>query len=82
MRFSEILNMIARNKLNKSQEWEWFRARWLDDDSGLLITGGIPRIISRGKRKGQKTWDGRGEETFISCEELEAAKTEYAEVIE
>jgi hypothetical protein len=76
MRHSEILNYIARKKLDKPLEWEWFYARHLDDNSGLLLKGGIPRIITRGKRKGQKTWGGKGDETFISYAEIAAVKAE------
>lgn len=59
--------------------WEPFRYEFIEPDS-TLVTGGIPRILTRGPRKGKKTWDGKGTRTVVTRAEIEAEKQLYASV--
>jgi len=40
--------------------WAWCRSEVIGDKphDAFVIEGGIPRIISRGPRKGKRTWKG------------------------
>lgn len=57
--------------------WEPFRYEFIAPDSNL-VTGGIPRILKSGPRKGRKTWDGKGTRVVVTRAEIEAEKQRYA----
>jgi hypothetical protein len=55
MRDESHMSRIARRKLGAPPEWElcgWERV----GTDGVLITGGIPRLLKSGPSKGKKTW--------------------------
>jgi hypothetical protein len=56
--------------------WEPYRYQAIGSD-GSLITGGIPRILTRGPRKGKKTWDGKGTQVVVTKAEIDAEKVRY-----
>ncbi len=51
--------------------WAWFRSELLGDGPGyaFLITGGIPRIVSRGPKKGSRTWRGVATNSYVITRE-------------
>lgn len=42
-----------------------------------LISGGIPRILTRGPNKGQRRWDGKLTRVVVSGAEVDAAMAKY-----
>lgn len=56
--------------------WEPFKFQLVGEDS--LITGGIPRLLKSGPRKGRKTWDGKGTSVVVTRSEVEAEAARYA----
>lgn len=55
--------------------WEPFKYEMIGKDS--LITGGVPRILTKGPRKGRKTWDGAGTAVVVTKDEVEAEAARY-----
>jgi hypothetical protein len=73
---SEDLQVKRTEKYLKSQhtdlpaDWEVYAFECLPkgayEFTHVEVTGGVPRLLKAGKRKGQKTWrDGVEERTFI-----------------
>lgn len=70
------LNSIARRKTDNPHEWEIFK--WEAIGGGLIVTGGVPRKLKSGKRKGKLTWrDSKSEKVIITSEELKNEETLY-----
>lgn len=68
-----LINSIARRKLGTPNDWEVFRVEWIGDQ--ILCEGGIPRVITRGPKKGRKRWDKcETRRVIISRNEIEAEK--------
>ena len=49
--------VVAARKAGNIPGWEPYRWERVGSDS-VLITGGVPRLITRGPRKGELTWAG------------------------
>jgi hypothetical protein len=50
---------IARQRLGQPPEWRvcvWERVGRMNHYDGCVVAGGVPRILTRGKRKGQQSW--------------------------
>lgn len=59
--------------------WEPFYYERVGDD-GILIKGGIPRLLSKGPRKGKKTWDEKSStKVVVTGSEIEAEEARYSE---
>ena len=71
-----VLNEIARKKLNAPTEWQW--CKWKAVSHDCLLAGGVPRYVKSGKNKGQKTWRGvKLDELVIARTEIDAANAAY-----
>jgi hypothetical protein len=75
---SKILGHMDAVAIRKSgiEGWEPYKYERVGDDS--LITGGIPRVLTRGPRKGRKTWDGKGTSVVVTSAEVAAQAASYA----
>lgn len=69
------MDVVAMRKAG-IEGWSPFKYQLIGDDS--VITGGIPRIITRGPRKGRKTWDGEGTSVVVTRAEVEAEAQRFA----
>jgi len=57
--------------------WEPFRYEVIGTD-GILVTGGIPRLLKSGPRKGQKTWGAKkGSKVVVTNSEVATEKARY-----
>lgn len=55
--------------------WEPFQWQAAGNDS--ILTGGIPSLLTRGPRKGRKTWDGKGTSVVVTRDEVIAEQMRY-----
>jgi hypothetical protein len=55
--------------------WEPFKWERVGED--VLFTGGIPRLLQSGPRKGRKTWDGKGSSVVVTRGEEAAEYARY-----
>lgn len=68
---------VARRKLAPLPEgWEVFRFQRMGPDATLL-TGGVPRILTRGPRKGRKQWSGGHLTVAVTDAEVAAEHARY-----
>ena len=70
------IDVIAMRKAG-IDGWEPYRYQRIGDDASL-ITGGIPRLLKSGPRKGQKTWDGKGTQVVVTDAEIDSERKRYA----
>lgn len=52
------IESIARQKLNESIDWQICVWERVGDGNDCLVKGAVPRLLTRGKRKGEPTWRG------------------------
>lgn len=71
------LNEVARIKVGAPAEWEVFAWEVIGDTRDLVVIGGVPRLLKRGPRKGQKTWDGPRQSAVVTRAELDAEHARY-----
>ena len=69
------LDTIAIRKA-ASEGWEPYKYQVVEPDA-FLVTGGVPRLITRGTRKGQKKWEGKGTMVVVTKDEIAAEKTRF-----
>ena len=78
----EFYEMAARRKLvasGKDLPSSWSTYRWEHLQTGLVrVDGSASRILTKGKNKGQKTWDGPTLSAYVTDAEAEAEKAIYA----
>jgi hypothetical protein len=43
---------------NPPSGWAWCRSEVIGESGHFLVTGGVPRTLTRGPRKGRRTWKG------------------------
>ena len=61
------MDVVAKRKAGNIEGWEpWYYERL---GGGVVIKGGIPRLITRGPRKGEKTWDTQNSQTVVVSSE-------------
>jgi len=58
--------------------WEPYRFEVVGKDA-IMFTGSIPRLLKRGPRKGEKTWDGKGTRVVVTDAEGQAEQLRYEE---
>lgn len=57
--------------------WEPYLYERIGND-GVLMTGGVPRLLKSGPRKGKKTWDRKGgTKVIVTHSECDAEKAAY-----
>lgn len=70
------INIVARKKLGFGDDWRWCKLQWIGFDA--VIEGGVPRLLTRGPRKGQPTWrDSEMEKAVVSDSEIRQARLDY-----
>jgi len=52
-----FVEQVAKYKVNAREGWEVGRATFISMNT-TVVWGGYPKIISRGKNKGKKSWRG------------------------
>lgn len=70
------IDTVACRKMNHLPGWEPYAWETIGTD-GIKVTGGIPRILTRGNRKGQKKWDGKGDIVIVVKYEIDAEESRY-----
>ncbi len=71
------LEAVARRKLTPLPEgWESFRYLRIGPDATQL-TGGVPRLLKSGPRKGEKRWDGPSQTAVVTDAEVAAEFARY-----
>jgi hypothetical protein len=68
---------VARRKVSGPPEWEVYAWEHIGDTHDLLVTGGVPRLLKSGPRKGKKTWDGKGEKAVVTRAEMDEEQRRY-----
>lgn len=68
------MDVVATSKAG-IEGWEPFKWEWVGGD--MLITGGIPRLLKSGPRKGRKKWDGKGTSVVVTRAEVEVQAARY-----
>ena len=53
--FCETVDKIARRKLGQSDDFRCYKFTRVGD--AMVVVGGVPRILSRGRMKGHLIWD-------------------------
>jgi hypothetical protein len=71
------MDIVARQKLSVSEDWEIFKWTAIGDTDDVIATGGVPRLLQSGPRKGRKTWDGKGQDVVVTRAEIKAAQAVY-----
>lgn len=56
----KFLEDIARRKLGAGPDWQWCKSEVIGayGHGDFLLSGGVPRILKSGPRKGRGTWAG------------------------
>ena len=78
-----IISEAARRKLGASAGWLFKSSRVIGTGPSrmYLVTGAVPRVITRGPRKGQGTFGGVAlDEVVITPAELDAVRHEHAKM--
>lgn len=63
--------------IRKSGIEGWEPYAWERVGEDVMLTGGIPRLLTRGPRKGQRTWDGKGTSVVVTRGEESAEEARY-----
>ena len=71
---ADHMNRVAIRKAGAAG-WEPYSWQWII--GGVLVIGGVPRLLKRGPRKGQKTWDRNGAMVAVTTEEIAAEFCRY-----
>lgn len=72
------LDEVARCKVNGPEGWAVFAWERIGDGNDLVVTGGVPRLLKAGPRKGKPTWrDVPTQKAVVTGAEIEAEKARY-----
>ena len=71
------VDAIAKRKINITG-WEPYAWERIGTDA-IKVTGGIPRPLKSGPRKGQKTWDGPSQVAVVVQAEVDDEIARYEE---
>ncbi len=77
MSFIDHVESVAKKKIGV-EGWEPYAWEKIGTD-GLLVTGGIPRILQSGPRKGERTWDRKGDQVVVVQSEVDREFEIYEE---
>jgi len=73
--FAEV---VAREKLKQPLQWQVFAWKSVEYTDDLIVTGGVPRLMKSGKRKGERTWsDSKKLVAVVTKREVDEAKERY-----
>lgn len=56
----DAIQLTVARKYKLPEGWSWCRSEVVGDaehSTTFLITGGVPRTLTRGPRKGRRSWD-------------------------
>jgi len=71
------IESVARRKLAPLPEgWEPWKYERVGPDA-TMVTGSVPRILTRGKNKGQKRWPKPGQAVVVTDAERDAEFARY-----
>lgn len=72
------LDEVARRKVNGPEGWVVCAWERIGDGNDLVVTGGVPRMLKAGPRKGKPTWrDVPTQKAVVTKAEIEAEKVRY-----
>lgn len=72
------LDNVARRKVNGPEGWAVCAWEVIGEGSDLVVTGGVPRLLKAGPRKGKPTWrDVPTQRAVVTRAELDAEKARY-----
>lgn len=69
MSFIDHVESVAKKKIGV-EGWEPYAWEKIGTD-GMLVTGGVPKILQSGPRKGEKTWDRKGDQVVVVQSEVD-----------
>lgn len=70
----------SRRKVAGPEGWEVCAWERIGDGNDLVVTGGVPRLLKTGPRKGKPTWrDVPTQKAVVTGAEIEAEKARYEE---
>lgn len=70
------LDEVARRKVNGPEGWAV--CAWERIGNDLVVTGGVPRLLKAGPRKGESTWrDVPTQKVVVTEAEIDAEKARY-----
>lgn len=74
---SNFYEIIARRKLSVGPEWRWCNLQAIGPDA-TKIEGGVPKMRTRGPRKGSYSWRGiKLDVCVVTDAEMRAEKRDY-----
>lgn len=68
---------VARRKVGGTDQWEACKWKRIGEGNDFLLAGGVPRLRTKGKNKGSKTWDGPLQEAVVTGAEFDAEHARY-----
>lgn len=70
------MDVVAKRKAGNIEGWEpWF---YQAVEGGLIIKGGVPTLVTRGKTKGRRRWNTKESQTVVvSDDDLTQEKARY-----
>lgn len=72
------LEEVARRKVNGPDGWAVCRWERIGAGNDLVVTGGVPRVLKSGPRKGRLTWrDVPTQKAVVTGAEIEIEKVRY-----
>jgi hypothetical protein len=75
MALIDHIEAVAKRKMD-TPGWEPYAWEAIGTD-GTMVTGSIPRLLKSGPRKGEKTWDGKGDKVVVVKSEILAEMARY-----
>jgi hypothetical protein len=70
-------SLTAVKRYGQPEGWKWSRINYGDCPEGYCkVTGGIPRKITKGARKGKNSW-GETNTLWMKQADIDAVKTEW-----
>ena len=72
------LDEVARRKAKGPEGWAVCAWERIGDGNDLIVTGGVPRLLKAGPRKGKPTWrDVPVQKVVVTGEEIAAERARY-----
>lgn len=71
------MNEVARRKVGGPEGWEICIWERIGEGRDMVVSGGVPRLLTRGRRKGQMTWDNPLQKAVVTAAEIAAEHSRY-----